>query len=439
MAYKTIEEMNMLHAFPEVAFNDDHIIGTYQINIDTADIEKMAMAIADEQTTGTWIKVKAETKDKKMRFGGKVVAIYEIPDIGLDYISDQKPMHIVQIAYPIENMGDSIPMLLSTVMGNISASGMVKMLDCSFPKKYLKKFNGPKFGIQGIREVLGVEGRPLLNAMIKPNIGWTPKEGSELFYAAAKGGVDVIKDDELLPVDEPFCPLEQRVKLFIEKEKQAYEETGEHTLYATNITGHIGEVRENAYRALEYGANCLMINAYTSGLGAVKMLADDPEIKVPILAHVYFASVMAASTYTGLSQALLVGKIARIAGSDFEIAGHPYGKFPLSEKTFSRTFRNFTQPLWHIKPTMPAYSGGTTQLTVGTIIDKMGTDIIVAAGGGVHGHPDGSEAGAKSMRQAIDAACQDIPVIEYAKDHHELAKMIDTLDPNLISNFDLMK
>lgn len=439
MSYRTIEKMNMMHMFPEVAMSEDYIIGTYQIQLPTEDVEKMASAIADEQTTGTWIKLKHETADKKKRFGAKVVAIYEVPDTGFDFNNDVEPCTIVQVAFPIENMGTSLPMMLSTLFGNISASGKVRMIDCAFPKNYIEKFSGPKFGIEGIRKILGIKDRPLLNAMIKPNIGWTPEEGADIFYEAAKGGVDVIKDDELLPVDEPYCSLEKRVKLIMEKERQVYEETGEHTLYATNITGPIANLKENAYRALEYGTNCLMLNVYTSGLGALQMLADDPNINVPILAHVDFASALTTSTYTGMSQPLLIGKFTRLAGADFQIAGHPYGKFPLSKKVYKRTFKYFTQPWWNIKPMMPAYSGGTTQLVVHKLIDDFGTDIIVAAGGGVHGHPNGSEAGAKSMRQAIDAACKDIPVTEYAKEHKELAEMLMMLDVNVSRNFDLMK
>ena len=87
---------------------------------------------------------------------------------------------------------------------------------------------------------------------------------------------------------------------------------------------------------------------------------------------------------------------------------------------------------------MCACSGGTTQLAVEKIIKAVGTDVMLAAGGGVHGHPDGSEAGAKSMRQAIDAAMLGIPVMEYAKDHPELARMLGHLNPDLKKNFDLM-
>ncbi len=112
--------------------------------------------------------------------------------------------------------------------------------------------------------------------MIKPNIGWTPDEGAELFYNACKGGgVDVIKDDELMLADSPFCPLEERVSKFMAMEKKVYEETGEHSLYAVNISDNTDKVKENAYRALEAGGNCLMVNVYTTGHDTLKMLADD--------------------------------------------------------------------------------------------------------------------------------------------------------------------
>ncbi len=436
---RKLEDVNMSYAFPEVAFDDDYIICTYQLKVKTRDIELLAKAIADEQTTGTWIKVGADSDDKTKRFGAKVVAIYEVPDIQSDYLSEEPPMHIIQIAFPMANMGTSIPMMLSTLFGNISASGMIKIIDIAFPKKYIEKFKGPKFGVEGMRTVLGVHDRPLLNAMIKPNIGWTPDEGAEIFYNAAKGGVDIIKDDELLPANESFCPLEDRVRMFMAKEKQAFEETGEHTLYATNITDDIDKIKDNAYRALEYGANCLMLNTYTAGFGTLKMLADDPNIQVPILAHVDFAGAFCSSTYTGLAVPLVIGKIVRLCGADFQINGHPWGKFPYPKKNLDRSFKFFTQPWWNIKPMMYACSGGTTQLAVRKCVDALGTDIILAAGGGVHGHPDGSEAGAKSMRQAIDAAVAGVDLLEYAKTHKELARMAEMLGPDAAKNFDLMQ
>lgn len=434
-----LDLVNLGHAFPEVAFSEDYIIGTYQVRIKTSNIEKLSLAIADEQSTGTWIKVGADSIEKKKKYGAKVVSVYEVPDTGADMVETLPPMYIIQLAIPAANMGDSLPMMLTTMFGNISAAGMVKLIDIAFPKKYIEQFQGPKFGVEGLREVLGVKDRPLLNAMIKPNLGWTPEEGAEIFYKAAKGGVDIIKDDELLPADSGFCPLKERVTRFMEKERQVFEETGEHTLYSVNITDSIDKIKDNAYRAIEYGANSIMLNTYTAGHGALKMLADDPNINVPMLAHVDFAGAYAGSTYTGVSAPLLIGKLTRLAGGDFQINGHPWGKFPIAFKMFYRSFKFFTQPWWNIKPMMYACSGGTTQLVVKNCIDALGTDIILAAGGGVHGHPDGSEAGARSMRQAIDAAINGIDLLEYAKTHKELMRMAQLLSPDIMKNFDLMK
>jgi len=436
---KDLEHVNMMHSFPEVAFSGDYIICTYQIITGTGDIEKLALAIADEQTTGTWISVSHETEDKKRRFGAKVVSIYEVPDKGADGTAEDETTYIVQIAYPMDNFGANIPMLLSTAFGNIASSGKVKWLDCALPERYVNQFQGPAFGVSGLRKLLGVYDRPLLNAMIKPNIGWTPKEGAQLFYEAARGGVDVIKDDELLSADMPFCPMAERVPLFMEMEKRVFEETGEHTLYAVNITDSVAKLRDNALKAIDLGANCLMINYYTVGFDAARMIAEDPEINVPILGHVDFAGAYTASTYTGVSAQLMMCKLIRLAGADFAIYGTPWGKFPVSNKIFQRGFRFFTQDWWNIKPCMMACSGGTTQFIVDDCVKALGTDMIMAAGGAVHGHPDGSFAGAKSMRQAIDAAVQGIDLFEYAKTHKELAVMIDRLGGSAEKNFDLMK
>ncbi len=438
MYVKSIDDWNLLHSYPEVAYSEDYIIATYLVHTPTSNVEAFAKALADEQSTGTWISVGGETTEVQKRFGAKVVAVYEIPDPCGDEIIGERPV-IVQVAFPSFFIGDSWPMLMSTVIGNVASAGKVKFLDCAFPKSYVDKYQGPRFGTHGLREKLNVYDRPLLNAMIKPNTGWTPEEGAELFYQAAKGGCDVIKDDELLPADHPYCPLEKRVKLFIEKERQVFEETGEHTLYCVNITDRADKLRENAMRAKEAGANALMINFYTAGFSAARSVIEDPEINLPVMSHIDFAGASISSPYYGVSAPLLVGKMSRMIGADLAIWGSPYGKFPLNKRTYLRTARNFSQPMWDIKPTMCAASGGTTQLIVPEVIKDLGTDCIIAAGGAIHGHPQGSQAGAKSMRQAIDAAQKGIPLKEYAKDAPELMAMADRLGWDAQSNFDLMK
>jgi ribulose-bisphosphate carboxylase large chain len=51
-------------------------------------------------------------------------------------------------------------------------------------------------------------------------------------------------------------------------------------------------------------------------------------------------------------------------------------------------------------------------------------DLMYLAGGGIMAHPGGPAAGVRSIRQAWDAAVQDIPLDAYARDHRELREAI---------------
>ncbi len=50
---------------------------------------------------------------------------------------------------------------------------------------------------------------------------------------------------------------------------------------------------------------------------------------------------------------------------------------------------------------------------------------MIGVGGGIHGHRMGGTAGAKSVRQAIDAVMAGIPLEEAAKQHPELAAALE--------------
>ena len=70
-------------------------------------------------------------------------------------------------------------------------------------------------------------------------------------------------------------------------------------------------------------------------------------------------------------------------------------------------------------------SGGLHPGHVPALVRMLGNDIIVQAGGGVHGHPKGTRVGAIAMRQAIDAVMAGKTLPEYAKTHKELKAVID--------------
>ncbi|MBR0309234.1 MAG: ribulose 1,5-bisphosphate carboxylase [Mogibacterium sp.] len=430
----------MNFAFPEVCFDNDYYIATYFIETTSSDIVNYASAVADEQTTGTWITVPGETNTIKEKFGGKVVEVFEVPDYETERGDDPVRRAIVRIAYPCKMFNPQIPMLLTVAIGNIANAGKLKLMDINFPEKMVKGYPGPKFGIEGLRKLLDIPERPFVNAMIKPCTGWTPEEGAKLAYGAAAGGVDVIKDDELLAADCDFNRLTERVKYVMGALKEADEFKGEKTLYTVNITDDVWKMKDHAKRAIEAGANALMINFYSCGFSAAQAIAEDPDINVPILAHIDFSGAMFGSPWHGISSPLLVGKLARMAGADLAIIASPYGKFPVVREKYLMQVNNCRMPLYGMPATLPCISGGTTQGSIPKVMKELGNDCCAAAGGAVHGHPMGAIAGAKAMRQAIDATMQGKTLKEYAEDHEELKAIINTFAKEDVSDlFDLKK
>ena len=408
-------------ALPEGVDYDEYLIATYlAVFPKEIPIPKLAPALAVEQSTGTWVPVPGETEEVKRKHVAKVIGVYEIPDYEFEVPKDiQMRSYIIQIAFPEVNIGEQIPMFLTTIVGNISMGGRIKLLDVRFPEKFVKGFKGPKFGIEGVRKLLNVYDRPLLNNMIKPCTGYTVDVGAELFRKAALGGCDIIKDDELI-ADASFNRIEERVKRYMEIEKEVFEETGEHTLYTVNITDRVPKIFENAKRAIELGANALMVNYLAVGFSVLRALAEDPSINVPILGHMDVTGAMYMSPYHGISSHIILAKLARLAGADIVVIPAPYGKAPVLPEKFIRNAYNLTFPFYNIKPTFPMPSGGITPSMIPNVIKDLGPDVVIGSGGGIHAHPQGPVAGAKAFRQAIDATMKGIPLEEAAKQYPEL-------------------
>ena len=404
--------MNLQQSFvsPEKANSGDYTIATYLVELKPqTDIMTFAEALAIEQTTGTWLEVPEETPLLREKHCGKVCGVLEVPAYEFELPKDiETRKYVLQIAYPEINFGSQIPMLLSTVIGNISMSGRLKLIDLKFSDAFLKGFKGPKFGIAGIRDILKVYDRPFLNNMIKPCTGYTSEVGAKLFYQAASGGVDIVKDDELIS-DPVYNRMEDRVKLYMKKEQQVYEETGERTLYTVNITHTAQKALENAKRAVELGANALMINYLTCGYSVLQSLSEDPEINVPILAHLDFAGTMYESHFSGLSSHLVLGKLVRLAGADMIVYPSPYGKFNFFREKHLQIASALTYELGELKRILPGPGGGIHNGIVHTIVEDLGIDAMISCGGAVHGHPMGPVAGGRALRQIMDAAAKGIP------------------------------
>jgi 2,3-diketo-5-methylthiopentyl-1-phosphate enolase len=244
-----------------------------------------------------------------------------------------------------------------------------------------------------------------------------------LFYKAAVGGCDVVKDDELIS-NPVFNTVEERIVKYMEAADRADSEKGEKTLYTINVTNKLPDMFELADKALELGANALMVNYAAVGWSAMRQICEDPSIKVPVLAHMDFTGCYFGGEWNGMNSALTLGKLPRICGCDIIVTPAPYGKAEILEEKYEHIIKALRYPLRHIKPTLPMPSGGITQGMVEKCIKDAGKDILIGSGGGIHSHPDGPIAGARAFRQAIDAVMHGIPVSKAAKDHEELGRAL---------------
>jgi 2,3-diketo-5-methylthiopentyl-1-phosphate enolase len=408
---------------PECIDMENHVIATYWVQAEKAmDMSIMGQVLAIEQTTGTWVPVPGETPEIRAKHVAKVIGVYEAPfyeyAVPPEVINRQ---YILQVAFPSVNFEDQLPMMLTATIGNISMVPNLKLLDLRMPKATLDQYNGPKFGLDGWWKALGLKkGRPILNNMIKPCSGYPLEVGAKLFKEAALGGCDVIKDDELI-ANMRYNDAVKRVKAYMKIEKEVYNETGEHTLYTVNVTDRLPRMFDLAKRCIDAGANAMMVNYLAVGPEAMRALADDPAINVPILAHMDFAGAFFMSPYQGVSSPIIFGKIARLCGADSIVLPFSLGgKAMYMHERFMETTRNLIYPFGNLKPVMPMPSGGITPSNVPDIVNALGKDIMIGSGGGIHAHPKGPKAGARALRQAIDAAVKGIKLEVYAKEHEEL-------------------
>lgn len=401
---------------------EKYIIASYIIKRPKGqNVNYLSRFAAIEQSTGTWVRVPAETEEVRKHHVARVLGVYELPMY--EYVIPKEikeRTYFVQIGFPIANIkGMGIPMLLTTVIGNISITHGLKLVDLAFPKAWLEDFKGPKFGIDGIRNLLKIPKRPLLNNMVKPCTGHTADVAADLVYKAAVGGCDVVKDDELIS-NPAFNPLEERIVKVMEAVDRADSEKGEKTLYTINITTKFPDMFEYADKMIELGANALMINYLTTGFEALRQLAEDPSIKVPILGHMDFGGTYFGGIWTGMTSMLTFAKLPRICGADTVVIPAPYGKAEILDEKYEQNLKALRFPFQHLKPTLPMPSGGITPGMVEKCIKEAGNDILIGSGGGIHSHPDGPTSGAKAFRQAIDAVMEGKNVKQVAREQKEL-------------------
>jgi ribulose-bisphosphate carboxylase large chain len=388
-------------------------------------VEEAAGRVASESSIGTWTEV-GTLKPRMRRLMAEAYSIKE---------------NLVKVAYPIDLFEPSnMPQVLSSIAGNIfgmKAVRHVRLEDIRWPRKLLRSFQGPQYGISGIRKILQVKDRPLTATVPKPKLGMTATEHATAGFEAWMGGIDLLKDDENLS-SQRFNTFEKRVKLSLKMRDKAEKITGDNKSYLINITAETEEMRRRAKLVKRTGGEIVMIDILTAGWAALQTMREAcNDLGLAIHAHRAFHAAFTRNPDHGMSM-LAVSDVARAIGVDLLHIGTVIGKLEsprdevvgirnnLQNKHFQAIDLDLTQDWQMIKPTFPVSSGGLHPGLVPELIKLLGTNIVIQSGGGVWGHSKGGREGAAALRQSIDATLDGTDLTDYANSHPELREALNT-------------
>jgi len=401
------------------------VIATYLVHDAKGNLNKKAEGIALGLTVGSWTDLPLLEQEQLKAHKGRVLEVSQLESCEKtnQFLGKHVTKGIIKIAYPSVNYSHDIPAILTTVFGKLSLDGEVKLLDLELSEEVKKAFPGPKFGIPGIRDLVGVYDRPLLMSIFKGVIGRDLVYLKDQLKQQILGGVDLVKDDEIL-FDNPLTPFEARIAAGKEVLQQVFEETGRKALYAVNLTGKTFELRDKAKRATDLGASVLLFNVFAYGLDVMQSLVEDPEINIPIMAHPAVSGASTASSLYGFSSSLLLGKLVRMSGADFSLFPSPYGSVAL-DRNEALGIAEYCLKEEGLKQAFPVPSAGIHPGLVPLLVNDFGIDSVINAGGGVHGHPNGAIGGGQAFRAAIDATLSGISLKQAAETNEDLKLAID--------------
>jgi ribulose-bisphosphate carboxylase large chain len=402
-------EMNLLKYLdfvnPTYKPKETDLICTYYLEPEGISLKEAAGGVAAESSVGTWTQLTTE-KPYVKRLAAHVFSIQG---------------NIAKIAYPVELFEPAnMPNILSSVAGNVfglKALKNLRLLDILFPKALMDSFKGPSFGIAGIRKLLKVPQRPLVGTIIKPKLGLNTKDHAKVAYEAWSGGCDIVKDDENLS-SQKFNTFDERLTQTLESRDRAEEETGERKVYMINITAETNLMLKRAEAVFAQGGEYVMVDILTCGWSALQTLLDQNS-KLVIHAHRAGHAAFTKNQQHGIAMKP-IATVARIIGVDQLHVGTVVGKMSETKAEVLENINACKAEMGDLKPVLPVASGGLHPRLVPALLETFGNDVVLQAGGGIHGHPDGTVAGAKAMRQAVDAALKKETIEDYAKTHKEL-------------------
>jgi ribulose-bisphosphate carboxylase large chain len=288
------------------------------------------------------------------------------------------PAYEALVSFLNDTTGGEITQLCNILYGNVSLKKGFRLSRLEDGSTLWGQFKGPRFGRDGLRALVGQPHRPLLSTAVKP-MGLPAEALARLAGRFAAGGIDVIKDDHGL-ANQPFASFAERAERCTEAVREAAAPTGRTILYAPNVTAPAAEVHQRARFAKQVGAGALLICPGLTGLDAMRALADDDSLGLPILGHPAFLGSFVTSPDNGIAHYALFGQLMRLAGADASIFPHFGGRFGFSLDECREVVDGCQDVLGNLKSIFPAPGGGMNLQRLPELLEFYGSEVMFLVG-----------------------------------------------------------
>jgi ribulose 1,5-bisphosphate carboxylase large subunit-like protein len=355
------------------------------------DLQQAAARIALISSVGTLEPLPFETPVQRLNSAARILQIKEPND--------------VSIAFPIELCGrkEGLTQLLGVLFFASEFNWVDEFWieDVNFPRTLLDSWQGPRFGVAGIRDKFGINRRPLIGVIVKPRHGVELARIAKEARAALIGGADYIVDDELIVDPDGEMAFERRVREFVRVTIEASNETMEQKWFFANVGASPRKALGYAKLAATLGVGGLVVNTFTMGVGAIEDLASDDEITLPIITTNMGAAVVTRrqGTGTGFADAVF-DKMSRIAGSDAVHTGISASDWYAN--AWGMPVVGVRSPLGNHKTAFVVVAGGLNTANLWQNIRALGGDLMLEAGSGILSYPKGAHVAAKAMRKMVE-------------------------------------
>lgn len=361
------------------------MLARYVAEADAGEINDLARAMAVELT----VEVPEKVIDRYPHLNRDLVAGIE----GIKPVDSGR--HEITLSFAGNLPGADLTRWLNLLLGNCSMLPGVTLADLEIPEPILQDFTGPRFGIDGVRQLVSVSDRPLLATALKPR-GAPVSDLQQICREFVEGGGDLIKDDHNL-IDDSNESFLERVVACVDSIRSS--EQGRRVLYLVNLMGPAEELDRRLELALDAGADGGLVAPWVLGLDRTRKLIQDHP-------GVYLGHPSMSGVYTreggGIAPCLIHGTFARLAGIDGSVFVNAGGRFSPSREEGRSVARKLKEPLGNMLQGWAVPAGGMTPERVSEMLADYGSDVMILIGGAILADERGVRIATEELREALE-------------------------------------